>query len=339
MKIIDINELPESVQMDICENLAEMVPFLVEGGYDATDVRDNLLNLVDRVPVSHYQANISDFESQAGKKMVSEAAIKSLGEIRDNLTPQGKELDPVLVSKMDFIDGGHRFELWRRKGLSQFPAVDIHNLVNMDWERYLDDPDMCVPEPDQSSQETRIEAYHGTFWLPGEDEIDENVFFDPDAGYNDFGVVYFSNNVEVARWFSRYNLSHDDQESNALQVVLKGTLSLSSVFRKQSYEFKDHPYLDFDGDESIHIHDRETLYDRLRNDAVSALILAGEYENGNGDDIAVLESGVFNCEAVSLMKPDGSFTDFMDPELAQKIFVRQNNNRVKKEPGMQDVEP
>lgn len=320
MHIIDINELPADVQNDICENLLEVVPYLRDGGFDVDDVRDNLLNLAEEVPVLTYMAPTHEFETQAGQRLVSEVAIKNLDKVRQGLLVNGKELDPVLISKDRFIDGGHRFELWRRKGLEQFPVCDIHNLISMDWEAWMEGQDISVPIPEKSKEDVVLEVYHGSFWVPGEDEPDEHTFTEPDGSYNDFGVTYFSNRQDVAERFSSYNLTPDERSNGAMQVILKGKLSLPGLIRKDSYELQRNPYIEFPEGDEIHINDRESLYDRLRTQNAMALVVTDEY--GDGDDIAVLEDGLFSCESIALMRSDGSFTDFLDPEKAIDLFNR-----------------
>lgn len=329
MPVIDINELPKNVQEDICANLLEEVPFLRHGDFDISDVRDNLLGLAERVPVQVGLSSTHSYEIQAGKRMVSEAAIRSLSIIRDQLVVEGKELDPILISKDQFIDGGHRFELWRRKGLIQFPSVDIHNLITMDWESWLEGSDMPVPEPEPEPEPDSVDPYvrlpvfHGSFWIPGETDGDEHVFTEPDGAYNDFGVTYFTNDQKVAEWFSSYNLTAEDSESGALEIILKGTLLLKNTIRKEAHDLQSNPQIEIGGSEPLNITDREALYNQLRAHSVSALIIGDEYSAG--DDIAVLSSGSFECEAVALKKPDGTFTEFLDPERARSLFLRHVN--------------
>lgn len=333
MPILDIDNLPEDVKNDICENLLEEVEYLRNGDFDLADVRNNLLGLVDPVPVLQVMAPIHEFEAQASKRLVSEAAIRNLNTIRDQLIAEGKELDPILIAKDRFIDGGHRFELWRRKGLPEFPAIDIQNLLTMDWERWMEGEDVSVPPPQEPAQGVILNVFHGTFWTPGDDEEpDEHVFTEPDGGFNDHGVTYYTNRQEVAKRFSSYNLTPDDRASGALQVILKGTLTLPSQLRKEAYELQCNPYIDFPGGESIHINYRDDLYAQLRAQNLMALTVGDEY--GDGDDIAVLEPGFFECEAVALQKQDGSFTAFMEPDQAIQLF----NRHVRLSAAKQDVE-
>jgi hypothetical protein len=321
MPIVDIDDLPSAVQSDICANLLEKVPFLREDDYDLVDVRNNLIGLVEPIPVLIGMSSIQQFEVQAGRKSVSEAGIRSLNDIRETCLREGKELDPILVSKDQFIDGGHRFELWRRKGLTKFPSVDINNLLSMNWERWLEGDDMSVPVPVEPDYNVSLTVYHGSFWVPGDDEIDDNVFEEPDGGFNDYGVIYFSDKLEAAKKFSGYNLSSEDLDSGALQVVLKGTLTITSEIRKEAWELQSEPYIEFQNGESVHIGYRDDLYEQARNQGITAIIVGNEYGD-DGDDIAVVEDGCFTCEAIALKKPDGSFTSFMEPDDARDLFVR-----------------
>jgi predicted RNA-binding Zn-ribbon protein involved in translation (DUF1610 family) len=138
LRTVDINDLPETVQEDIIENLLDEVPRL--GSEDADTVRDNLIGLVESVPVLVGNADPKIlhkkfYMSRLGpNRGVSRLAVDKLKAKLDH----GIELDPVLVAGDRWIDGGHRVVAYVEAGRKTIPVVDIKGLLDLDWDAWLE---------------------------------------------------------------------------------------------------------------------------------------------------------------------------------------------------------
>lgn len=152
-------------------------------------------------------------------------------------------------------------------------------------------------------------VFHGTVWEPDE------AFFRPDAGYSDFGVVYFSQGEEVARRFAD---SRAQSIADGLKVVLKGRLSLQAPAYFQGSARS--PYHEVDGVEFDVARERESFFDALRAARHDAFIIPGNYGPGEHlDDIAALDDGLFECDEVAFCV-DGRWTGFVPVEEAEERF-------------------
>lgn len=170
-------------------------------------------------------------------------------------------------------------------------------------------------------------VYHGTFWSP-EDHEDpsEAVFFEPSTRMSDLEAVWFTNNEDVAKYFTSYNLNDGAKEEGAIRVILKGSLE---PLKAISIEAHNSPWIEVSEDiDEIHVQNREELYPLMRMHGYNAFVVEDNYQEfaDTGSDIAVLEDGMFTCEAVALEKKDGSFTPFMSPEKAEQVFLRHVAN-------------
>lgn len=182
-------------------------------------------------------------------------------------------------------------------------------------------------------------AYHGTFWNPEEDiDPSEAIFFEPSTSMSDLDAVWFTNNEDVAKYFTSYHLNEEEKANGALRVILKGSLK---PLKTISFQCDQSPWIEVTEDmDEIHVNDREELYSAMRNNGYNAFIIDDNYQEFGdpGSDIAVLEDDMFECESVALEKSDGSFTPFMSPEKARKVFIRHVIS-FKSEPEASPLEP
>lgn len=166
-------------------------------------------------------------------------------------------------------------------------------------------------------------VYHGTFWNPGdEDDPADAVFFEPSTCMSDLEACWFTNNQDVAKYFTEYNLDDDAKESGALRVILKGALMPLNAL---SVNADSSPWVELSEDiDEINVQDREELYSMMKVYGYNAFIIEDNYQEFTepGSDIAVLVDNAFVCEGVALERKGGGFTPFMDPEKAAELFLR-----------------
>lgn len=158
-----------------------------------------------------------------------------------------------------------------------------------------------------------LTVYHGTFWERSEpDEAWEDVYFGaPDPGYNDDGVVYFSQSAEVAERFSSWRSS--GTEDGKVHVILRGDLRLCNPFLHG-----DTHEIELDGEVYDYPMDRDELYTLLRSAGHDAYIVPHNYGQDQ-DDIAVLEHNAFSPDAVKL-QIEGAWTDWLDVQDALDLL-------------------
>ena len=56
------------------------------------------------------------------------------------------ELDPVLINKGKFSDGGHRLRIYKEEGIKEIPGYDIGFLLKIDWEKWSENPEYKLKE-------------------------------------------------------------------------------------------------------------------------------------------------------------------------------------------------
>ena len=154
--------------------------------------------------------------------------------------------------------------------------------------------------------------YHGTFWSKATnlEEAEEAAFFDLDTGYSDLGVVFVTNLIDTAHYFSHWNLTQEDD----IQVVLRGELLAENILTKSVDELKTNSAVEIDGQET-EVSDREGFFEvaRRRYDGFN---IKGNYQGG-GDDIALFSGAHFNALEAKLLI-NGVWTDWMDRDAARE---------------------
>lgn len=128
---IDIDDIDsKDVQWDIVANLIERVPRLKNER--RADVHQNLFGLIEEVPVYTGFADPKEIIKKFGKnRKVSKKAVAHFKKIITN-----QEMDPVLISKNEFIDGGHRVAAYAQLN-RKIPVIDIYTLITLDWDKWL----------------------------------------------------------------------------------------------------------------------------------------------------------------------------------------------------------
>lgn len=140
-RMVPIDDLPEDTKLDIAHWIAENHPFFASR-QDWTEVRDNLLNLVQPPMVWVGMMDVSALHPTMNRSP-SEVAV---GKYQGMLDRESFEFDPILVSNGRFLDGGHRMEAYRRSGRKLIPVVEVGHLVNAPeetWEQWMDGEDVA----------------------------------------------------------------------------------------------------------------------------------------------------------------------------------------------------
>jgi len=163
--------------------------------------------------------------------------------------------------------------------------------------------------------------YHGSFWSVNED----NKFINLKTNESDLNVVYISNALETAEWFSKYKLTDEKEE---IPIVME----INKNFEK-TFEWKDGDdrNIIINGEEIDLIVDREKFFNVLKND-YDAVVIKNNYVNlGNGDDIACLDDIASNDVKKVKLFLNNKWTDFMDPDDAIKKVdsLIKNNKKTK----------
>lgn len=168
----------------------------------------------------------------------------------------------------------------------------------------------------------KLNVFHGTaMGLPDDiDDIQDEIIFDNlSTGYNDDNVLYFSENDDVAKTFSRYAMSKVD---DGLQILLKGTLELDDekVFNEHIVSGS----VDFEGVEYDFPSDREELYRALSSSGYQAMIIENNYpESGfNANDIAIFDESLYETKSVSIMIDNKWSMDIDSEEKLESILER-----------------
>jgi hypothetical protein len=155
--------------------------------------------------------------------------------------------------------------------------------------------------------------FHGTFWskVTDIDEAEDAAFFDLDTGYSDLDVVFVTNLIDTAHYFSNWNRTSDHD----IQVVLRGELLAENLLTKSTQELQRDPMVEIDGEE-FNVGDREEFFTAARR-KYDGFNIQGNYAGG-GDDIALFSGSHFNAmEAKFLI--DGNWTEWMDRETARNF--------------------
>lgn len=154
--------------------------------------------------------------------------------------------------------------------------------------------------------------YHGTFWSMAAniDEAENEAFFDLDTGYSDLGVVFVTNLLDTAHYFSNWNRTRNDD----IQVVLRGALLTENILTKTVDELKANSAVEIDGEE-FEVGDREEFFEAARR-RYDGFNIQGNYQGG-GDDIALFSGSLFNATEAKLLI-DGTWTDWLDRDAARE---------------------
>ena len=130
-KLVSIDDLSPDVRYDIACILQGNVPLLHNMSPEA--ILDELVNLVDSPMLEIREMDPKALRKQFGSRSTSNIAVLKYKAILD----KGIEMDPVLVARDKFIDGGHRVEAYIMAGRETIPVVDIDRLLGLDWDRWL----------------------------------------------------------------------------------------------------------------------------------------------------------------------------------------------------------
>lgn len=157
--------------------------------------------------------------------------------------------------------------------------------------------------------------YHGTFWskVTDIDEAEDAAFFDLDTGYSDLDVVFVTNLIDTAHYFSNWNRTSE----NDIQVVLRGELLAENILTKSTYELSRNPMVEIDGEE-FEVGNREEFFSAARR-KYDGFSIQGNYAGG-GDDIALFSGSHFNATEAKLLI-DGKWTDWMDRDAARDFHM------------------
>lgn len=163
---------------------------------------------------------------------------------------------------------------------------------------------------------TDFTHFHGTHWnrVTDENDAEDACFFDLDGGYSDFDVVYVTNEVETAVYFSNWNANNADD----IRVILAGNLNAENILEKECTALQRNPTVTID-DVEYDVGDREEFFDCLRR-RYDGFSIKGNY-NGTGDDIVLFDANFFNATHAKLMI-DGEWTEWLDREDATALYMK-----------------
>jgi len=135
MQQISFNKLPEEVKTDIIENVYDNSKFL-QRNWNIWSFKEFLENIEPPIKIDIKDSNVDKLyhDFLQSKRKISEINFKKLLDI---FKKEGK-LYPILVNNNKFYDGGHRLSVYKFLKLKTIPTIDITNLLNLDWEKYLD---------------------------------------------------------------------------------------------------------------------------------------------------------------------------------------------------------
>ena len=211
----------------------------------------------------------------------------------------------------------------------------IHFIVSEEMEH--EDYYFNTEEPLKKKLFTRISEeiapktyYHGSFWTKPEnkDDLEDNCFLELKTSESHLDVVYISNSLRTAEWFSSYNLSDEDNE---IRVVFKIEKSLKKTFEWEDGDERD---IVLNNQEFDFIADREEVFQNLKHEYDAVIIKDNYPELDNGDDIAYLNDIEKNeIKEVKLFLNE-KWTDFMSPEEAiktmeNKFLKQEKRNKLK----------
>jgi len=184
-----IDALSKDTQADIAFMLAEENEFLLRAGYDESDVKSNLIGMVDEPKVLLGKMPVEQLYKTFNRKVnkVDTAVAKYVEMLKD---PQF-EFDPILVVDGKFYEGGHRMEAYHRAERTMIPVVDVTNLVKAppeNWEAWMNGEDVTA---DQMFPIRKQAAAFPTF----EQVMDEITLADDE--------FMFGTDEESKRWYDQ----------------------------------------------------------------------------------------------------------------------------------------
>jgi len=174
----------------------------------------------------------------------------------------------------------------------------------------------------------KIKVFHGSIWeglIPEEPYISEAAFFDLSENKNELKVLFLSENKSVCSLFS--DMKFFDSE-NQLQIMIGGEATLedkSTVTRRYEVGKKveyNGDYFDYSCND-----ERDVLYSKLRENGIKAFVMENDYDtdSGSGNDIAVLDSSIFESQVVKVKKTNGEWSNELSYENAKTHFVKFMN--------------
>jgi len=148
----------------------------------------------------------------------------------------------------------------------------------------------------------------------------DNLSFDHDDAKTK--AVYFTDEKDICKFFSDEK-NHDP--SAMIQTVITGNVASEKAYIIDKTPTDCHSY---DGVEYLWPEDRDSLYDRLREDGFDAMVINSGYKNAKGEDcadIAVLDPSIISYVSASL-KINGKWTPEMGKEDLRNTLINISNN-------------
>ena len=142
IKYINWNDLNDRGKEDIIENIYDNSKYL-QKEWNIWTFKEYIDNEIDlKIPLKYYSVDELWKDSLKQNRGYSEENIERLKQI---LHEKG-ELDPVLINKGKFSDGGHRLRIYKEEGIKEIPGYDIGFLLKIDWEKWSENPEYKLKE-------------------------------------------------------------------------------------------------------------------------------------------------------------------------------------------------
>lgn len=131
MSRVPVDSLSPAVKEDLIVNLQERVFLLSQEPYQT--IRGNLFGLVDPPMVVLKELPVAELINQVHSRQYAPSVVDRY----TLLVMAGVEFDPIIVSGTKFIDGIHRLRAYDKAKKELIPVVDISELLEMDWQKWL----------------------------------------------------------------------------------------------------------------------------------------------------------------------------------------------------------
>ena len=131
--IVIWNDLDNDIKFDILSNARDKNEYLQT--WNINTVKEYLDDDIDELKFNILKLDVEKLYKQLLK--IGWGINKNiLNELRSKIK-KGIELDPIIVSGEEFIDGGHRLTAYHLEKKEKIPSIDISYMLNLDWEKYL----------------------------------------------------------------------------------------------------------------------------------------------------------------------------------------------------------
>jgi hypothetical protein len=126
--------LPLSIKNDITENLRDEVEYIRSNYWDSESLRDSIDDAIIQPKFKIKYKNVDYLYNELEQigRSVSGGNVKRLVQILRN----NNELDPIILNKGKFFDGGHRLTAYKKLKKELIPTIDIGFMLNFDWEKW-----------------------------------------------------------------------------------------------------------------------------------------------------------------------------------------------------------